>query len=88
MFPFQRSLKNKSFEYSRLDKLDMTKLAQFKPKKAMGLAAANEEGTVGALMGMGFVWHNKWGLMDQPSGQPFGGQPQHSQQTSPPPVPL
>jgi hypothetical protein len=40
-------------------------------------------------MGMGFVLAQQMGgLMGQPSGQPFGGQPQHVQQATPPPVPL
>jgi len=41
-------LKKEIFEYSRLEKLDMQKLAQFKAAKAMELAAKNEGGTAGA----------------------------------------
>ncbi len=84
-------LKKEIFEYSRLDKLDMTKLAQFKAAKAMELAAANEGGTAGAGMGMGmgFVLAQQMGtMMGQPSGQPFGGQSQQAQLQGPPPVPV
>ncbi|WP_298504257.1 SPFH domain-containing protein [uncultured Maribacter sp.] len=83
-------LKKEIFEYSRLDKLDMTKLAQFKAAKAMELAAKNEGGTAGAGMGMGmgFVLAQQMGgLMGQTGVQ----QPltQHAQQNtmSPPPIP-
>ncbi|WP_298478700.1 SPFH domain-containing protein [uncultured Maribacter sp.] len=83
-------LKKEIFEYSRLDKLDMTKLAQFKAAKAMELAAKNEGGTAGAGMGMGmgFVLAQQMGgLMGQTGVQ----QPltQHAQQNTmaPPPIP-
>ncbi|WP_367186941.1 SPFH domain-containing protein [Maribacter confluentis] len=82
-------LKKEIFEYSRLDKLDMGKLAQFKAAKAMELAAKNEGGTAGAGMGMGmgFVLAQQMGgMMGQPSGQPFGGQ--QVQPPSPPPIPV
>jgi len=82
-------LKKEIFEYSRLDKLDMAKLAQFKAAKAMELAAKNEGGTAGAGMGMGmgFVLAQQMGgMMGQPSNQPFVGQP--VQQQSPPPMPV
>lgn len=82
-------LKKEIFEYSRLDKLDMTKLSQFKAAKAMEAAAKNEGGTAGAGMGMGmgFVLAQQMGnMMSQPgTQQPFGGQPQ--QATVPPPMP-
>jgi len=82
-------LKKEIFEYSRLDKLDMTKLAQFKAAKAMELAAANEGGTAGAGMGMGmgFVLAQQMGGMMNPqaSQQVFGSQAQVA--TAPPPMP-
>ncbi len=81
-------LKKEIFEYSRLDKLDMAKLSQFKAAKAMEAAAKNEGGTAGAGMGMGmgFVLAQQMGNMMGHTGtqQPFGGQPQ---QTAPPPIP-
>lgn len=46
-------LKKEIFEYSRLNKLDLDKLAKFKAAKAMEVAAANESGAAGAGMGMG-----------------------------------
>ncbi len=83
-------LKKEIFEYSRLDKLDMTKLSQFKAAKAMEAAAKNEGGTAGAGMGMGmgFVLAQQMGsMMGQPtSQQPFGGQPQQVAAV-PPPMP-
>ena len=61
-------LKKEIFEYSRLDKLDMGKLAQFKAAKAMEAAAKNEGGTAGAGMGMGmgFVLAQQMGQMMNP----------------------
>lgn len=83
-------LKKEIFEYSRLDKLDMTKLSQFKAAKAMEAAAKNEGGTAGAGMGMGmgFVLAQQMGnMMSQPgTQQPFGGQPQQVAAV-PPPMP-
>ena len=81
-------LKKEIFEYSRLDKLDMTKLAQFKAAKAMEAAAKNEGGTAGAGMGMGmgFVLAQQMGGMMNPQGQQQGfGAPQ---QATPPPMPM
>lgn len=84
-------LKKEIFEYSRLDKLDMTKLAQFKAAKAMEEAAKNEGGTAGAGMGMGmgFVLAQQMGSMMNPQAvqQPFGGQPQQQGAPMPPPMP-
>jgi membrane protease subunit (stomatin/prohibitin family) len=81
-------LKKEIFEYSRLDKLDMTKLAQFKAAKAMEAAAKNEGGTAGAGMGMGmgFVLAQQMGNMFNPQGvqQGIGTQ---AQSTTPPPMP-
>lgn len=83
-------LKKEIFEYSRLDKLDMSKLSQFKAAKAMEAAARNEGGTAGAGMGMGmgFVLAQQMGsAMAQPQAmqpqQPFG-----PAASAPPPVPV
>lgn len=81
-------LKKEIFEYSRLDKLDMTKLAQFKAAKAMEAAAKNEGGTAGAGMGMGmgFVLAQQMGGMMNPQAPQQGfGAPQ--QGAAPPPMP-
>ncbi|WP_222982880.1 SPFH domain-containing protein [Flagellimonas meishanensis] len=82
-------LKKEIFEYSRLDKLDMQKLAQFKAAKAMEAAAKNEGGTAGAGMGMGmgFVLAQQMGQMMNPQ---MGGasQVQHVGASVPPPMPI
>ena len=77
-------LKKEIFEYSRLDKLDMTKLAQFKAAKAMEAAAKNEGGTAGAGMGMsmGFVLAQQMGNMMNPMAG------QQAAASTPPPVPV
>ena len=83
-------LKKEIFEYSRLDKLDLSKLTQFKAAKAMEAAAKNEGGTAGAGMGlgMGFVLAQQMGtLMGQPAQQPFTS-PQPQGAALPPPVPV
>ncbi|CAM4119709.1 SPFH domain-containing protein [Zobellia nedashkovskayae] len=83
-------LKKEIFEYSRLDKLDMVKLSQFKAAKAMEAAAKNEGGTAGAGMGMGmgFVLAQQMGSMMNPQAgqQPFGGQAPSA--GGPPPMPV
>jgi len=82
-------LKKEIFEYSRLDKLDMTKLAQFKAAKAMEAAAKNEGGTAGAGMGMGmgFVLAQQMGNMMNPmAGQQT--QPQNTNAGVPPSLPV
>ena len=84
-------LKKEIFEYSRLDKLDMGKLSQFKAAKAMEAAAKNEGGTAGAGMGMGmgFVLAQQMGSMMSPQAtqQPFGAHPQQGTAV-PPPMPV
>ncbi|MAU27114.1 MAG: antifreeze protein [Muricauda sp.] len=83
-------LKKEIFEYSRLDKLDMQKLAQFKAAKAMEAAAKNEGGTAGAGMGMGmgFVLAQQMGSMM--GGTQLGGQQPVPQAGAavPPPMPV
>lgn len=85
-------LKKEIFEYSRLDKLDMTKLAQFKAAKAMEAAAKNEGGTAGAGMGMGmgFVLAQQMGNMMNPQApqQVFGTQTPQAGAVAPPPIPV
>lgn len=81
-------LKKEIFEYSRIDKLDLNKLTQFKTAKAIEAAAANEGGTAGAGMGMGmgFVLAQQMGGMMSPQ---MGGQsPMQNQQAVPPPMPV
>jgi membrane protease subunit (stomatin/prohibitin family) len=81
-------LKKEIFEYSRLDKLDMGKLAQFKAAKAMEEAAKNEGGTAGAGMGMGMGF-----VLAQQMGNMMGAnahmaQPAVQTGAAPPPVPI
>ncbi len=82
-------LKKEIFEYSRLDKLDMSKLSQFKAAKAMEAAAKNEGGTAGAGMGMGmgFVLAQQMGsMMGQNAPQQVFPSPVQGVAT-PPPIP-
>lgn len=80
-------LKKEIFEYSRIDKLDLDKLAKFKTAKAIEEAAKNEGGTAGAGMGMGmgFVLAQQMGGMMNPQA----GQVQSTASASvPPPIPV
>lgn len=81
-------LKKEIFEYSRLDKLDMSKLTQFKAAKAMEAAAKNEGGTAGAGMGMGMglILAQQMGTVMGQATQPQAAPAQLTQAT-PPPVP-
>ncbi|HAA21695.1 MAG TPA: antifreeze protein, partial [Cytophagales bacterium] len=56
-------VKKEIFEYSRLNKIDLNKLAQMKAAKAMEAAAANPGGDAGAGigMGMGFAMAQQFG---------------------------
>ena len=78
-------IKKEIFELSRLNKIDLGKLAQMKAAKAIELAAANPGGTAGAGigMGMGFAMANQMGNVFA-SSQP--GQNQ-SAPSGPPPIP-
>jgi hypothetical protein len=77
-------IKKEIFELSRLNAIDLNKLAQMKAAKAMEKAAENQSGTAGAGMGMGMGF-----AMANQMGQTFtGGQPQQPQnQQAPPPAP-
>ncbi len=82
-------LKKEIFEYSRIDKLDLDKLAKFKTAKAIEAAAMNEGGTAGAGMGMGmgFVLAQQMGGLMNPQM----GTQQPVAQTGgavPPPMPV
>ncbi|MBT8204162.1 MAG: SPFH domain-containing protein [Eudoraea sp.] len=81
-------LKKEIFEYSRLDKLDMSKLSQFKAAKAMEAAARNEGGTAGAGMGMGMglILAQQMGSM-MGQATPVQQAPVQGAATTPPPVP-
>ena len=81
-------IKKEIFELSRLNAIDLNKLAQMKAAKAMEKAAENQSGTAGAGMGMGMGF-----AMANQMGQTFTGgqqqQPQNQQAAppTPPPVP-
>ena len=83
-------LKKEIFEYSRIDKLDLDKLAKFKTAKAIEAAAANEGGTAGAGMGMGmgFVLAQQMGGMMNPMTNQQQVQPQQTSPVVPPPMPV
>ncbi len=77
-------IKKEIFELSRLNVIDLNKLAQIKAAKALEKAAENQSGTAGAGMGMGMGF-----AMANQMGQTFtGGQQQQPQnQQAPPPAP-
>ncbi|MBW1293975.1 SPFH domain-containing protein [Aquimarina litoralis] len=83
-------LKKEIFEYSRIDKLDLDKLAKFKSAKAIEAAAANEGGTAGAGMGMGmgFVLAQQMGGIMNPMTNQQQAQPQQTSPVAPPPMPV
>jgi membrane protease subunit (stomatin/prohibitin family) len=66
-------IKKEIFELSRLEKIDLDKLAKLKAAKAIEKAAENPGGGAGAGMGigMGFVMANQvGGMFNQPTQQP------------------
>lgn len=78
-------IKKEIFELSRLNTIDLNKLAQMKAAKAMEKAAENQSGTAGAGMGMGMGF-----AMANQMGQSFTGgqqQPAQNQQAAPPTPP-
>jgi len=77
-------VKKEIFELSRLNKIDINKLAQLKSAKAIEKAAENPSGSAGAGMGMGMGF-----AMANQMGQAFGtNNPSTSQQSAPTPPPL
>jgi membrane protease subunit (stomatin/prohibitin family) len=73
-------IKEEIFELSRLNSIDLDKLAKLKAAKALEKAAENDSGTAGAGMGMGMGF-----AMANQMGQAFsGGQ---SGGATPPPLP-
>lgn len=87
-------VKKEIFEYSRLYKIDLNKLAQMKAAKAMEKAADNTSGTAGAGMGMGmgmgFAMANQMGNMFTQQSQPqqqANNQSQNNGGGTPPPIP-
>lgn len=74
-------IKKEVFELSRLNAIDLNKLAQLKAAKALEKAAENDSGTAGAGMGMGMGF-----AMANQMGQAFTGQ-QNTGGATPPPIP-
>lgn len=73
-------VKEEIFELSRLNAIDLDKLAKLKAAKALEKAAENDSGTAGAGMGMGMGF-----AMANQMGQAFsGGQ---TDRATPPPIP-
>jgi len=76
-------IKKEIFELSRLNTIDLDKLAKLKAAKALEKAAENESGTAGAGMGMGMGF-----AMANQMGNAFGGNQQSAPSPSgPPPIP-
>ena len=82
-------LKKEIFELSRLNKVDINKLAQMKAAKSIEIAAANQ-GTMGGAMGMGMGF-GMGNMMTNMMGNTMNPQqqqnPQMQQQTNMPPPP-
>jgi len=81
-------VKKEIFELSRLERVDLDKLAKMKAAKAMEVAAGNESGTAGAGMGMGmgFAMANQMGQSFAQQSQPQ--QPAQQAPSAPPPPPI
>lgn len=78
-------IKKEIFELSRLNKIDINRLAQLKSAKAIEKAAENPSGTAGAGLGMGMGF-----AMANQMGNTFGQGNTSSQQSAagtPPPLP-
>lgn len=77
-------LKKEIFEYSRLNKIDMHKLAQLKAAQSIEIAAANEGiAGIGASLATGF---GVGSMMTNAFGQAAGLQPQAATGAVPPPL--
>jgi membrane protease subunit (stomatin/prohibitin family) len=75
-------IKKEIFELSRLDRIDLDKLARLKTAKAIEKAAENESGTAGAGMGMGMGF-----AMANQMGQAMSGGQNRQAAPVPPPLP-
>lgn len=85
-------VKKEIFELSRLEKIDLYKLAQMKAAKAMEKAAENQGMAGGSMgMGMGFMMANQMGQAFTPPQQPSGAAAPQAGNTppagAPPPLP-
>ena len=82
-------VKKEIFEYSRLNKIDLNKLAQMKAAQAMTIAAANPSGDAGAGMGMGmgFAMAQQMSSLFAQQGITGQAQPQAAAQPAAAPAP-
>lgn len=83
-------IKKEIFELSRLNAIDLDKLAKMKAAKAMEKAAENQSGTAGAGMGMGmgFAMANQMGqTFTGGQQQPVQNPPPQAAPPTPPPIP-
>lgn len=79
-------LKKEIFEYSRLNKIDMQKLAQMKAAKSIEKAAENQGGTMGMGMGLG-MGMGMGNMMTNMFGNQMMNQQQQQNTNMPPPPP-
>jgi len=79
-------LQKEIYQYSRLGKVDMSKLAQMNVANSIQTAAANPGGLAGAGMGIG-VGFGMGNMMANTMGQSMN-QMQQQQQAAPPPPPI
>ncbi|WP_233260741.1 SPFH domain-containing protein, partial [Pedobacter sp. HMWF019] len=79
-------IKKEIFDYSRLDRIDMQKLAQFKTAQSIEIAAENPGGIAGAGVGLG-VGLGMGQTISNALGNASGTNPQPPANTTPPPIP-
>ncbi len=79
-------VKKEIFEYSRLGKIDMQQLAQFKAAKSIEVAAANPGGAAGIGVGLG-AGMGMGGIMAQALAPAMAGAAAAPAASAPPPLP-
>jgi membrane protease subunit (stomatin/prohibitin family) len=79
-------IKKEIFDYSRLDRIDMQKLAQFKTAQSIEIAAENPGGIAGAGVGLG-VGLGMGQTISNALGNASNTSPQPPANTIPPPIP-
>ncbi|NDV96342.1 SPFH domain-containing protein [Dysgonomonas sp. 521] len=80
-------VKKEIFELSRLDKIDLDKLAKLKSAKAIEAAAENPSGTAGMGIGLGAGMAMANQMTQSMANQMQNQNTQNTQQGTPPPVP-
>lgn len=79
-------IKKEIFDYSRLDRIDMQKLAQFKTAQSIEIAAENPGGIAGAGVGLG-VGLGMGQTISNALGNASSANTQQPENTTPPPIP-